>query len=87
MSTVVDEAVRFVQANPQGWEFKITAEELLAVLGHLQAGTKVHQSKNPDAIQVARQFGLRLQAKITPDDYPILLKTVNMGWSGSSDQQ
>lgn len=84
---IVKESLNFTKENPQGWEFRITPEELLAVVAHIQAGVKEHQSKNPDAIQVARQFGLRLQAKISADRYPLLCKVVSMGWGGSAEQQ
>jgi hypothetical protein len=86
-SEIVRESRDFVINNPDGWELRISPEELLAVVAHIQAGVKEQQSKNPDAIQVARQFGLRLQGKINPERYPLLCKVVSMGWGGSTDQQ
>lgn len=78
------ELKQFVAENPNGFEVKLSPEELLAVVSHIQLSLKSTQSTNPHYITLARQFGVRLQGKISEQFYPTLAYAVMVGWKGGA---
>jgi len=76
---LMDELKQFIKENPEGWEVKIGPAEILAVITHVQTGLKHFGSKNPEYLQIAREFCLRLKNKI-PETYPAMHRIIDMGW-------